>query len=710
MTRYNSFSQQRKVDIDNMVCPKWMSTAGYQMLYEKNYLDHNESIKDRFNGVAGVLSNPKYSILPITHDRVFQMLWNGWLSLPTPALTSIGKDSKGMPVSCTGNYVPDSISGFFGAAKEVAELTKEGFGTSSDLSNIRPRGATVSTGLKAAGVLPVVELMTSATKMVSQGKNRSGAWAGYLTFEHGDFYEFCDYILHNPKAVNAGFILTDKFFTDAKAGDKEAHNRLKTWLKVRFETGTGYLIKRDLIEQRWAKQGKKEKFRASNLCVAPETYVLTDKGNIQIGSLEGKEVTVWNGFEWSKVTVRKTGVNQPLVKVTMDNGRELECTPYHRFAIRAKGIQSKVLIKQANELEKGDKVISHWRPAHDLGTTGITKIWTYGDEVESVQDLGRLSDTYCFTEPKRNMGIFNGILTMNCNEIILPSGPDLSYTCVLSSINVAKWDEFANDPNFMTDAFVVLNAINELFVDKATKAGWGESKELARTLKFSSEYRALGMGVMGWHTYLQSKSCEFKDQQPLNEKFFSELNKAGDTVSKRLAQATGKRAPDCEGYNWAMCAVAPTLSTSLIQGGVSGGIEPVFSNVYTQETAAGAVQRVNPALLKVLKDKGLATQDLFDDINYHNGSVQHLDCLDNKTKAVFKTGFEIDQLEIIRHAAYRQRYIDQGQSVNLFNCNDQAYMSKVHSAALLNNGLLGLYYLLPSDKVLPVPKCESCEA
>lgn len=559
---YEIFSEQRKAGQKRGTTPEWVSTAGYQLLYNKDYLDKDESLKDRFRSIAATLSQKRYSILDISEDRVYQLLWRGWLSLPTPALTSIGKSNKGMPVSCTGNYVPDSVCGFYGAAKEVAELTKNGFGTSSDLSAIRHRGAKASSGLAAAGILPVVELMSQTVKTVSQGKNRSGAWAGYLTFEHGDFDEYCQYILHNPKAVNAGFIRTTDFAHKIKLGDAEAHRRLKMWMKVRFETGTGYLVKKDVIDARWASWGRKDEFRASNLCT----------------------------------------------------------------------------------------------------------------------------------------------------EIALPSNEDLSYTCVLSSINVAKYGEWSNDSNFLYDAFIILNAINELFIDLATKAGWDNNKELARTLRFAREYRAIGMGVLGYHTYLQSKLIAFSDQATFNKALFAKIYSAGVSVSRELYACTGKSAVDTEGrYNYSLCAVAPTFSTSIIQGGVSQGIEPVFSNVYTQEMAGGNVNRVNPVLLALLKARGKAVQAVIDDIAEHDGSVQHLDWLTEHERNVFKTIFEIDQNQIIRHAAARQPYIDQMQSINLANCNDQRYMSEVHAYAWQNDNIHSLYYLHPSDKVRPVPRCESCE-
>jgi ribonucleoside-diphosphate reductase alpha chain len=292
----------------------------------------------------------------------------------------------------------------------------------------------------------------------------------------------------------------------------------------------------------------------------------------------------------------------------------------------------------------------------------------------------------------------------------LPSRQDLSYTCVLSSINIAKYDEWSKDDMFLHDSFIMLNAINELFTDMATKAGWRDNLELARTLKFAKEYRAVGMGVLGYHTYLQSKSIPFSEQEKLNKQLFQKIQSAGEMVSRGIYQSTGLSAVDTPGrYNYALCAVAPTLSTSLIQGGVSQGIEPVFSNAYTQAMAGGTVNRVNPILLHLLKSKGKGQQPILDDIVEHDGSVQHLDWLSDHERSVFKTGFEIDQMQIIRHASARQPYIDQMQSINLFNCNDQKYMSDVHSYAWSNDNIHSLYYLHPSDKVRPVPRCESCE-
>jgi ribonucleoside-diphosphate reductase alpha chain len=464
-----------------------------------------------------------------------------------------------MPVSCTGNYIPDSIRGFFSATKEIAQLTKEGKGTSSDLSGVRPRGSLVANGLKAEGIMPVVKLINQTVSMVSQGKNRSGAWAGYLTFEHGDFEEYIQHLTHNPKE-NAGFTLTDAFYAKLKQNDAEAMRRIKLWAKLRCDKGIGYLLKRDAVMRMWAKQGRPDTFRASNLCT----------------------------------------------------------------------------------------------------------------------------------------------------EILLPSGPDLSYVCVLLSLNLANWDAMAANPSLIEDAFIVLNAINELFIDLATQAGWDNDKELIRTLRFAREYRALGLGVMGYHTYLQKQGIPFHEQSAVNKSIFHRIQQVGLKVSRALAVTTGKVA--CrDQYNWALCAIAPTLSTSLIMGGVSMGIEPVFSNAYTQEVAGGIVARVNPNLLDLLKAKGKASKAVIDSIHYNKGSVQGLDFLSEREKQVYRTGFEIDQHQIVRFAAERQQFIDQGQSVNTFKCGDQAYQTSVHTYALRNPSLYSLYYLRQSEEDIPTPVCDSCE-
>lgn len=552
MSKYLEYSERRKQDQSKGLCPEWVTTAGYQMLYDKNYLDEGESLNERFECIAGVLGC--YTEPHGVHEQEIALfLKRGWYSASTPMLTAIGKPHKGMPVSCTGNTVLDSVDGFFSAAKEVALLTKAGFGTSSDLSGIRPRGATVSSGIKAAGIMPVVDLMLKTTSMVSQGRTRSGAWAGYIPFEHGDFYEYCQYILNNPKEVNAGFILTDKFDQLIRTNDKDALARIKMWLKVRSDTGTGYLVKTDAYNRR---QG--------------------------------------------------TDVDDPV-------------------RVRASNL---------------------------------------------------------------------------CTEIFLPASEDLSFVCVLSSLNVAKYDEWSEYPRFIEKAFIILNAVNDLFIDLATAAGWDNHPELCKTLK-AAKLRAVGLGVLGYHTYLQMHNIPFDQQGAFNNKLFSEIATATKIATRNLS-------PLGKVHNYRRIAIAPTLSTSLICGGVSGGIEPAFSNVYRQETAGGIVERINPVLLSLLKSKGLYTQDFIDDLQAAGGSIQGFNCFDKHTKDVFKTGFEIDQMSIIYHAAQRQQYIDQGQSLNLFNCNVPEYTANVHKYALLNKDIFSLYYYLPNDRIVKEPACSMC--
>ena len=288
------------------------------------------------------------------------MLWKGWLSPATPVLANMGTD-RGLPVSCFGTVVEDSVDGFYSNLHEVAILTKYGSGTASDLSNIRPRGSKISVGGKASGVIPVIKEHIAAMRNIAQGSARRGAWAGYLDIEHGDFNEVCDMLLKDPDDLNIGWKIKQSFIDKLNNKDEEAISRFQRAMKVKLVTGRGYFFFPDKANAKRPKMyvDKGMFINNSQLCVAPETLILTDKGYCQISDLEGKNVNVWNGKEFSNVEVVKTGENQKLVKVVTNSGFELECTPYHKFyvSVRGTGGSTKVVEKRAHELNKGDKLI-----------------------------------------------------------------------------------------------------------------------------------------------------------------------------------------------------------------------------------------------------------------------------------------------------------------------------------------------------------------
>lgn len=296
-----------------------------------------------------------------------------------------------------------------------------------------------------------------------------------------------------------------------------------------------------------------------------------------------------------------------------------------------------------------------------------------------------------------------------CSEISLPQDFDHTFTCTLSSLNLSKWDEFEDDTIFWSIIF--LDCVVSEMLLKAKKY-----PELKKAVNFTEKSRALGLGVLAFHTYLQEKMVAFDSFEAhlLNLQIFKKIESEAKRATTHLAEFLGEPLW-CHGLgirNATLTAVAPTMSSSILCGSVSQGIEPIISNTFNQKTAAGEMQRINPTFAKLAKQKGFYSQDLVDDIAInHNGSVQHLDWLSEEEKAVFKTAYEIDQHALLRLASTRQQFIDQGQSLNLFFGaeEDENYVAEVHKAALLDPYIKGLYYLRSTRGVKASKGCVACE-
>lgn len=292
---------------------------------------------------------------------------------------------------------------------------------------------------------------------------------------------------------------------------------------------------------------------------------------------------------------------------------------------------------------------------------------------------------------------------------MLHSSVDYIFTCLLASMNLAKYDEWkATDAVFWSTLF--LDCVAEEFIFKAkTISG------LEKAVEFTRKGRALGLGVCGLHTYLQQHGVPFEslEAQFINTAIFECISNEANAASWEMAKKLGKPewCKNSDYRNTHVMAIAPTKSTALIMGGISEGINPDPAMVYTQATSAGEVERINPVLLELMKRKGVYTEEIVRDIAENYGSVQHVNWLSEDEKKVFKTAFEIDQKVILRLASQRQRHIDQGQSVNLFFSADadEEYISEVHKQAFLDENILSLYYIYSTKQSIQPKGCESCE-
>lgn len=284
-----------------------------------------------------------------------------------------------------------------------------------------------------------------------------------------------------------------------------------------------------------------------------------------------------------------------------------------------------------------------------------------------------------------------------CSEICLYTDPDHSFVCCLSSLNLAKYDEW-KDTNLPELAIYFLDAVMTSFISSGKKV-----PGLEAAVRFAEKSRALGLGVLGWHTLLQQRGVPFDsfEAMSLNVEIFRSMRRRAEAASQELARNDGE--PEwCEGTgrrNTHLMAVAPTLTNSTIAGQVSAGIEPIRANAYTFKTAKGTFFYRNPILTPHLEAAGINTANTWTDIAVNGGSVQHL-ALSDEVKQVFLTAPEINQMALVRQAGQRQKWVDQSQSLNLFFASDvpAKWFNQVHLAAW-EAGVKTLYYVR-SDSVL----------
>ena len=300
-----------------------------------------------------------------------------------------------------------------------------------------------------------------------------------------------------------------------------------------------------------------------------------------------------------------------------------------------------------------------------------------------------------------------------CTECIEYSGADKEFTCVLASANLTKWDEWKNT-DFIFDMNIILDCVVSEYIDKAKNI-----KGLEKAVKFAEEHRAIGVGVMGLHTLFQQKGFAYGDvlSRGLNKTIFKYIREESDRASKWMAKEWGEPAY-LKGYgdrNTTRIAVAPTKSTSAIMGFVSQGIEPIKNNYHTKDLAKIMFDWKNPQLETLLESKGKNTNEVWDDILLHNGSVQHLEFLDKDEKDIFKTFTEISQLDLIKMAADRQIYIDQSQSLNVnIPSNTPAKDILKLSVEAWRSGIKTMYYQYSVNQAQEytqsILSCSSCES
>lgn len=293
-----------------------------------------------------------------------------------------------------------------------------------------------------------------------------------------------------------------------------------------------------------------------------------------------------------------------------------------------------------------------------------------------------------------------------CSEIILPTSKTRTAVCCLSSVNIEYYDEWKNNKKFLSDVAEMLDNVLQYFIDNAPTT-------IKRATFSAKRERSIGVGALGWHAYLQKRSIPWESATAvgLNKQIFSSIQKQLDAANTRLGTERGE-APDAIGTGKRFChtmAVAPNASSSIIMGNTSPSIEPYRANCYRQETLSGSHFNKNKYLDILIRTESENHkegwyEDTWSSITTNDGSVQHIDWMTDWQKDVFKTAMEIDQRWIIQHAADRQEYIDQAQSLNVFFRPDSniKYIHAVHFQAW-KSGLKTMYYCR-SDKISKADK------
>jgi ribonucleoside-diphosphate reductase alpha chain len=546
----------------------WLNKDSRKFL-ERGYLLEGETAEQRIRDIAE--ASEKYLNIKGFADKFEDYMSRGFFSLSSPIWSNFGR-KRGLPISCFGSYVPDTMDGIMEKVSETAVMTKHGGGTSAYFGHLRGRGTPISSGGESTGSVHFMELFDKLMNVVSQGNVRRGSFAAYLPIDHPDIEEFLKIKSEGSdiQDLSIGVCVSDEWMNKMKDGDKEARRIWGLVIKKRFESGYPYIFFSD---------------NANNQ--APQIY--KDKG----------------------------------IKINNSN---------------------------------------------------------------------------------------------LCSEIMLSNSEDESFVCDLSSLNLETWEEW-KDTDAVETLVYFLDAVMSEFIEKTEGMKFMEAPR-----KFAINQRALGVGVLGWHSLLQSKMIPFESMEAkmLNNQIWKTIRHASDIATGSLAALLGK-APIYDGDNNSLrrnvttLAVAPTTSSSFILGQVSPSIEPLNSNYFVKDLAKGKFTYKNPYLKKLLKEKGKDDDDTWKSILIKGGSVQHLEFLNEDEKNVFKTFGEISQKEIIIQAAQRQKYIDQGQSLNIM-IPPNTKPKDVNELMIFawEQGIKSLYYQRSANPAQELSRkilsCQSCQA
>ena len=684
--------------------PEWYSSNALQFFME-TYSYEGEDVKTRDETTNAWLAKFAPEVYPewwdedeyfkgLTWEQAFNKLdWDGFTIKSTPLKANGGLPQRGLTVSCCGQDFKNSIAAKAFARGELEVLIKNSHGCSMTVSDWLAEGVVYdSDGNRSHGILPIIDELQEATGAINQGIRRGVTLFGVDAL-HGDFWKVAKKLFDEADTLNIAWLMTDEFTKLLEQGDEETIKRWNKILYIRMAKGKGYFTKIDTMNRNKAQIFKDKGLvvKGSNLCVAPETLILTDKGYEVISDLENQKVNVWNGKEWSETTVVKTGENQQLIKVKLSvhterniETVEIRATPYHKwFNYKGETLRTFQLYENL--------CLKSW--VNEDGQV-------FNVYVDSLED-SEPDSTYCANEPKRHSLVFNSVLTGNCNEVNLPVTEDYSFTCVIINANLTLYRQF---PKHLFHVLHVMQDCNVsgYIAEIESKSGYN-ALFLNKVLNFTKDFRAVGTGVAGFHSLLMQEGIVYGslDSFYLNNKIFREMRRDLEESSRWLAEVMGEP----EGMkgtgmrNATLMMMPPTKSSAeLARNTPSESINPTTALVKVKETVGGDIWRIEPVFLRLLKEKGKYTEDVISSIERAKGSVQHLDFLTQEEKDVFRIAFEIPMEAHLDLCSQRQKHIDQQQSINLYLASHDSveYIAEIHKKALLDEGINGLYYCYSS--------------
>lgn len=504
--------------------PEWYSTNALQFFMDK-YSYNGETVKSRDKAVARTLAKFAPDVYPDwweedeytkgkTYEQVFfDVIWDGYAVPSTPLKANAGIPKRGLTVSCCGQMMGNSLASKAFVRGELEVLIKNSHGCSMPVSSWLSEGDVYdSDGNISEGILPVIDEMQRSTHEVSQNIRR-GQTLFAVDVNHGDFDLVANKLFAESDNLNIAWLVGDEFVGLLKNGDKEAIRKFARIIQIRMKSGKGYFTFIDKMNRSKAQVFKDLdlKVQASNLCVAPETLILTDKGYEVIGELEGEQVNVWNGSEWSETTVVKTGTNQKLLRVTTNSNQTVDCTPYHKFHVKngySKGANS-VTIKEAQDLKVGDKLIKFDLP-----------LITGEKELENAYTNGFYSGDGCYYKGKGFVYLYHD------KQSLLDNLEGVSKVSVQESNNrtVVHFNEGVLKDKFFVplDGYTVESRLNWLagILDSdgtVSRNGDNESLQLGSVhLSFLQEIQLM-LQTLGVTSTINTGSSEGWRDLPLND-------------------------------------------------------------------------------------------------------------------------------------------------------------------------------------------------